>query len=220
MCLIWVNIEKNRIFVLILCQRTRPRPRWSLAARTTWCRVNTAPRRTVCWPGAATMARSATGMTGQAQSMLKTSNRILQLNQNWRQACGRNSSLRSAQWASVQDNVDLKQDRVRVLHGLIRRQGLFGSPVNILTSWTLRFSGGTRGISLSQWTDWCWIPTSRMRTMWVGPRGRASSNMSGQFPRNSWLALSRVRLGIQIYFFRQLSTQQNFKYPYLHPSVA
>ena len=75
MCLIWVNIERKRIFVLILCQRTRPRPRWSLAARTTWCRVSTAPRRTVCWPGAATMARSATGMTGQAQSMLKTSNR-------------------------------------------------------------------------------------------------------------------------------------------------
>ena len=60
----------------------------------------------------------------------------------------------------------------------------------------IRFSGGTRGTSLSQWTSSSWTPTLRTRTTIAGPRGRASSNMSGQFPQNLWWALNRVRLGI------------------------
>ena len=48
-------------------QRTPPRPPWSCSAPTTWSPASTAPRRPVSWRGAATMARSATGTTGQTQ---------------------------------------------------------------------------------------------------------------------------------------------------------
>ena len=59
------KLELKKVFLRIRFQRTRLQPRWSWCVLTTWCHVNTTPRRTACWPGVATMVRSATGMTGQ-----------------------------------------------------------------------------------------------------------------------------------------------------------